>query len=285
MFKEAAEKYNYNVVQTAQDFRDDNKRKLPLLGIFSKGHMSFEIDRDTKKQPSLTEMTRAALDLLWKAVQEDENSPGFFILIEGSRIDQAFHYNDAAAAMREAHSFDSAFKVVSEFAKEHPETFVIVTADHETGGLSLGRPLPQNNETEWKMFNWNREPIMNAKASAPVVAELIRENPTKIRQIVEEKYNIRDFSDLEESSLREATGIRQTKEERDKFYASVANIISSRANINWAHLKHTGVDVNLYAITPQGVDFKGLKDNTDIAKAIEKYLGLDLEKITKKLKM
>ncbi len=105
----------------------------PLLGLFTPDHMSYEIDRDTLAEPSLAEMARKALALLAR------NPRGFFIMIEGSRVDHAGHQNDPATHVGEVLAYDEAVAVALEFAKRDGRTLVISVADHETGGLSLGR--------------------------------------------------------------------------------------------------------------------------------------------------
>ena len=127
-----AEAMGYQVVRTAADFRRGVRR--PVLGLFGPDHLPYEIDRDPEEVPSLAEMTRAALELL------ADDPDGFFLMVEGSRIDHAGHANDAAAHVREVLAYDEAVAVVLDFARRDGQTLVVSVADHETGGLSLGRP-------------------------------------------------------------------------------------------------------------------------------------------------
>src|SRR5689334_17605829 len=94
--------------------------------------MNYEIDRDTLNEPSLAEMTRKALALL------AHNRRGFFVMVEGSRIDHAAHQKDPATMARDVLAYDDAVAEALAFARRNGHTLVISVADHETGGLSIG---------------------------------------------------------------------------------------------------------------------------------------------------
>ena len=102
-----------------------------ILGLFNMGNMAYEMDRDSTSEPSLAEMTGKTLQVL------SQNPKGFFAMIEGGRIDHAAHRNDAAATIRDTLAFDEAVGVVLEFQRTHPDTLLMVTADHETGGMAI----------------------------------------------------------------------------------------------------------------------------------------------------
>lgn len=102
-----------------------------VLGLFDTSTMEYESGRDETKQPGLSEMTAKAVDLL--ATDPD----GFFLLVEGGLIDHAASDRDYEDAVGETLAFDDAVKTALDFADAHPDTLVIVTADHETGGLIL----------------------------------------------------------------------------------------------------------------------------------------------------
>lgn len=104
------------------------------LGLFSDSHLPYLIDRDApgeKTTPSLPDLTRAALRLLAPAKK------GFFLMVEGGRIDHAGHANDVAGVLGEMREFDRVLGIALEYQRDHPETLVLVTADHETGGLCI----------------------------------------------------------------------------------------------------------------------------------------------------
>ena len=122
----------------ALGYGGDNVLHLPVLGLFAPYSMPFELDRQNMHglYPGLGEMTTTALHALDKATEHSDH--GFFLVIEGSRIDHAGHYNDPAAQVHEVLEYDSAFQAVVDFlAESSTEGVLIATSDHETGGLSV----------------------------------------------------------------------------------------------------------------------------------------------------
>ncbi|KAJ1956788.1 vacuolar alkaline phosphatase, partial [Dipsacomyces acuminosporus] len=109
--------------------------KLPALGLFTSGHMSYNIDRDPKVEPSLSEMATKALDILYENTKDSKE--GFFIMIEGARIDMAGHDNDPASHLHDILQYWKTVDAVRKFIDRHPDTTMISTSDHETGGLAL----------------------------------------------------------------------------------------------------------------------------------------------------
>jgi alkaline phosphatase len=116
--------------------------KLPLLGLFADTDIPYEIDRRNENDvyPSLDEMAQTALKALSAATKDSDK--GFFLMIEGSRIDHAGHANDPAAQVHEVLAYDDAFATVLEFLDEDSVPGVMVsTSDHETGGLATARRM------------------------------------------------------------------------------------------------------------------------------------------------
>jgi alkaline phosphatase len=110
--------------------------QAPLLGLFSKSHIPFVIDRLNSAElkastPTLSEMTKVALQRLSSAPE------GFFLVVEGGRVDHAGHGNDGAAAIHEQIAFDEAIATVLAFVDKHPDTLLIITTDHGTGGFNV----------------------------------------------------------------------------------------------------------------------------------------------------
>ena len=114
--------------------------KLPLLGLFASTDIPYEVDRRNMNDvyPSLDEMARTALAALSDATRDSDQ--GFFLMIEGSRIDHAGHGNDPVAQVHEVLAYDKAFASVLEFLdKDDVEGVLVGTSDHETGGLATAR--------------------------------------------------------------------------------------------------------------------------------------------------
>jgi len=139
--KEAQTKFGFSYVSNRAGFETLQKGKnvsLPLLGLFAKTDIPFEIDRKDADYPALWEMAEAALTALSDASKGSEQ--GFFLMVEGSRIDHAGHNNDPAAQVREVLAYDKTFQKMVEWAeKSDVQTVVVSTSDHETGGLAAAR--------------------------------------------------------------------------------------------------------------------------------------------------
>src|SRR5699024_6817975 len=108
------------------------KEEDKLLGLFADGSMAPELDREETDQPSLSVMTDAAINVL------KEDKDGFFLMVEGSLIDWGGHAHDAGCAMAESEAYEEAVQAAVEFAKKDKNTLVVVAADHDTGGMSVG---------------------------------------------------------------------------------------------------------------------------------------------------
>lgn len=141
--KLAQEKFGWNYVNDRAGFDSLKLGKavtLPLLGLFAGSDIPFEIDRRSMQDvyPSLDEMAQTALRALDEATKDSDK--GFFLMIEGSRIDHAGHGNDAASQVHEVLAYDKAFSTVVKYLEESETDGVVVsTSDHETGGLAVAR--------------------------------------------------------------------------------------------------------------------------------------------------
>jgi alkaline phosphatase len=242
------QKDGYSYVKSAEELKkDDNER---VLGLFSEVGMDKMIDRD-EKQPSLADMTTAALDRLKR------DKDGFFLMVEGSQIDWAGHDNDVVGAMSEMKDFEQAFEKVREFAKTNGETLVIVTADHSTGGISIG------SDGEYK---WDPTPIQAAKHTPDFMAEQIVKGAS-----VEETLGNNIDLDL---SNKEIASVKTAAEKGDitEIDNAIEKIFDKRSGTGWTTGGHTGDEVPVYAFGPQKEKFAGLIDNTDQAKMIFELL-------------
>lgn len=159
---ELAKTNGFNYVDDRKGFDSLNfgsAAKLPLLGLFAKTDIPYEVDRRTMDDvyPSLDEMARTALKALSVATQDSEQ--GFFLMIEGSRIDHAGHTNDPIAQVHEVLAYDKAFASVIEFLdKDDVEGVLVGTSDHETGGLATAKRKFASNPTTHSAANFNRAP-------------------------------------------------------------------------------------------------------------------------------
>jgi alkaline phosphatase len=238
----------YSYVKSAEEMKNDDNEQI--LGLFAEEGMDKMIDRD-QKQPSLADMTNSALDRL-KGDQD-----GFFLMVEGSQIDWAGHDNDVVAAMSEMRDFEQAFEEVRDFAKENGETLVVVTADHSTGGISIG------SDGE---YNWNPDVIDAAERTPDFMAEEIANGAS-----VEE--TLSQYVDLELTG-EELASVQKAAATKDKVEIdnAIEKIFDKRSGTGWTTDGHTGDDVPVYAFGPQKEKFAGMIDNTDQAQLIFEIL-------------
>lgn len=253
----------YTIVKTAKELQSLTSKNTKALGLFGSSHVSYVPDR-TSDTPSLATMTSKALDIL------STNKNGFAIMIEGGRIDHAGHANDLPTLVQEALDFDAAFKVAIDFAKKDGNTSVVVTADHETGGLSLSRDnIYEINIDLWDDQKHSSEYLVAALNEAVTIAD--------VKKIVQDNTWITDLTDEEAQYILDGDG---SSYKREGGYNAV---ISKRLLIGWSGHGHSAVDVGVWAYGPIADKVKGQVDNTQIAKAGAEVLGVDLKKATAEL--
>jgi len=222
-----------------------------LLGLFADGGLDKMIDR-TSATPSLKEMTNAALDRL------SDNDKGFFLMVEGSQIDWAGHDNDIVGAMSEMEDFAGAFQAAIDFAKKDGNTLVVATADHSTGGLSLGA----NGE-----YNFNVAPIKAAVHTPDYMAAKIAAGESVDKVLLQ---NIKlKLTAAERASVKKAA----ESKDATTIDNAIEAIFNTRSFTGWTTGGHTGEDVPVYAYGPSSERFAGLIDNTDNAKIIFELLS------------
>jgi alkaline phosphatase len=237
-----------------------------LLGLFATDHMSFAMDADTLTQPRLVEMTRVALERL------SRESKGFFLMVEGSRIDHAAHSGDAPATVREVLEYDAAVREVLEFARHDGNTLVVSVADHETGGLALGRRLGDSSVTDLRP-----EVVARVRRSAEAMAARMHGGADPL--VV-----LREDAGVDSLGAEESAWIADGLAGKRPLEWGIGEIVSRRAGLGWATYGHTAADVALHAWGPGATRFAGLHDNTEVASLIARLLGLDLDAVTAHLR-
>ncbi|WP_223594597.1 alkaline phosphatase [Neobacillus bataviensis] len=241
---EEFQKDGYSAVSNLQELKKDNNDQV--LGLFAKRGMPKMIDR-TEEMPSLADMTNAAIERL------NQNKKGFFLMVEGSQIDWAGHDNDIVGAMSEMDDFEKAFKAAIDFAKKDGHTLVVATADHSTGGYSIGA----RGE-----YNWFSAPIKAAKRTPDFMAEQIA-GGSDVKETLT-KYLDLPLTDKEIQSVKDAADFKRVVD----IDNAIEQIIDTRSFTGWTTGGHTGEDVNVYAFGPASERFAGQIDNTDNAKII-----------------
>ena len=262
---EEAHASGYQILESRQDF--DGNLRLPVLGLFAQEHMSYEIDRDPRQQPSLAEMTRKAISLL------STRKEGFFLMVEGSRIDHAAHNNDASAHLQDILAFDDAVAEALSFATRDRHTLIVSTSDHETGGLSLGRNIDGEG-----VYAWYPKVLARIKNSDGVIEEKLIQarNPDRI---LKEETGI-GLKDLLPAERKEKEAFAN-HEESSVLRDALNEIVDRRAVVGWTTHGHTAVDINVYAYGPGALRFAAHHDNTYIGRSLAELLdvriGLEME--------
>jgi len=258
-----AKQNGYEFVSTVEEMKKAQGEKI--LGLFNPGNMLFEIDRKGSQEPSLAEMTSKALDVL------SRNKKGFFLLVEAGRIDHAAHMNDIGALIWDTLAFDEAIRVTYEFQKAHPDTLLIITADHETGGLAM---LPYSS-TGREYEGINLEAISKIKGSSERRNKEMGEDPSpeKIKEIMKKYYDI-DLTEEQVKVIRE-NPLKQLDPKH--FYygrnSAIAFVLRPYHRIGWATDSHSGTPLFLWGIGPGSNKLKGWKHNTEVFKVMKEAYG------------
>ncbi|WP_194867188.1 alkaline phosphatase [Pseudoalteromonas sp. PPB1] len=229
----------------------DSLSRLPALGLFAEVAFPHAIDSEEPKR--LTTMTNKALDLL-----HNHNEKGFFVMIEGSQIDWCGHANDIACAMKEMDDFAGAITAAKAYIDKNPDTVLVVTADHSTGGLTLG----SNG-----VYQWKTDVVAKTKASVKELTNVISE--AKPKQMAE------TWTQLTGLPFDEATKeklITAKKDSKEALYKAANNIINDASYTGWTTKGHTAIDVQVFAYGEGRDAFIGSLNNTQIAEKLISYI-------------
>jgi len=263
----------YLLINSLDELKDSDINKV--WGLFAPEDLAFDMDRRefNLEQPSLVEMTKASLEIL------DKDPDGFFLMVEGSKIDWAAHDNDPVGVISDLLAFDDAVNAALEFAAENGYTLVLVLSDHGSGGMSIGSKsggkIPYHTPYE-EVF----EPLKKARLTSEGVANLIKDykcDAQKTTGIIEKYYGISDLTPEQLQKICEGNG--------KKIRKLLGQIISDKSLIGWTTTAHTGEDITMFSNYPieRNSEIKTLFDNTEIALFIEELLDLSLKDANEKL--
>lgn len=247
-----------------------------------KGAMDFAMDRPTEAL-SLAEFTRHGIRLL-------DNPKGFFMMVEGGKIDWASHSNDAAAAMHDVVAFDQAIGEAVSFYRQHPrQTLIVVTADHECGGLTLGNRTTRNDSRlallqhqkisgqrfAGKVALWKK----NGGVTFSMVLDSVRAyiGPGNTAADPSLALSAGDRTLLQQAysaTFADQTGKEPHSGSVDIFTPEIIRLLDTMAGAGWTSNAHTAVPVRVFAIGRGAGAFSGNYDNTDIAKKIMRIAAL-----------
>ena len=287
-----ADEYGYSIARGYNDYTKKSAKADKMILFQSEEASSkdrsaipYAIDR-TEKDLTLEEITRSAIDFLSKDL-----SKGFFLMVEGGKIDWACHSNDAATAFREVQDLDKAIRQAYEFYKQHPdETLIVVTADHETGGIVLGtgeyrlnlKALENQKMSEsgfTKVLNTLRKKYKN-NVPWESVKTALKENFGFWDEIKLSEEQEKRLVNVYENTLKgQNAKMEKSEYARDEVLAAEAKrIVSEIALIGWTSGGHSAGYVPVFAIGAGAENFSGRLDNTQIPVLIAKSAGYTVEK-------
>ena len=299
--EQLAKKAGYSVYEAGNESicKDRGTRKQILLSKKqdSQGALPYVMD-DKEQLGALKGLVKQGISCL-----KTNREQGFFLMVEGGKIDWACHQNDTATCIQEILGLNEAVEEAVQFYNKHKkETLILVTADHETGGLSLGY-----SATGYSLY---LEHLSNQKISYEqfyhqYVTKYRKEN-TDFQEVlsdVEELFGITTNSNkqqelgihsvLTHSELKaledayiETLQIGTQKQSHmtekeytmhgtnDPFISQILRILANKSGVNWSTYGHSGVCVPVFAIGNGQELFDGYYDNTDICKKLEKLTGI-----------
>ena len=286
-----AEEAGYQVVKTQAEAEAVTEGPVLIVDehLADGDAMAYELDR--------TDDMWALADYVEKGIEVLDNEKGFFMMCEGGKIDWACHANDAASAIHDTQAMADAVQVAVDFAAEHPdETLIVVTGDHETGGMTIGFA---GTDYDTYLDLLENQKISYAKFDSDYVAAY-KENKTSFEDVmadVEELFGLKTegeegdklvLTEYELEQLRTAyeksingTAASEYEQEEYVLYGSyeplsvtLTHIINNKSGISFTSYSHTGLPV---AVLAQGVNsevFDGYYDNTQIYHKMADMLGV-----------
>ena len=278
------EEAGYTVARGLDEYKSKSAQADKMILIQKDGaspsSLPYAIDRK-EGDMTLAQITESAISFLTK-----DRDKGFFLMVEGGKIDHACHGNDAATAFEEVIDMDNAVKVAYEFYKKHPkETLIVVTADHETGGMGLGtikyelslKSLASQKQSQDILSRYitNLRKDKNNKVSWEDIQSLLADKMGFWKELPlswEQERMLRDEYEL--SFRRRKAVFEETLYARTEPLAAAAKkVMNQIAMVGWTSVNHTAGYVPVFAIGIGSELFKGKMDNTEIPKRIAKAAG------------
>ncbi|MDR2138382.1 MAG: alkaline phosphatase [Tannerella sp.] len=248
-----------------------------LWALYGEKDMAYDLDRDTAGEPSIEEMTRKAIEILSK------NENGFFLMVEGSKVDWAAHANDPAAMITEFLAFDRACQAAFDFARQNGETAIVIVPDHGNSGFSLGTYACGHTTKDGLM-----QAVSKVKLTAEGFAGKLNSEPASAVQQIFREYAGFELTDEELNTLYQCKSYKNSPlpeaERSDKnalasLYSSslngfVAKLITSKTCFGFTTGGHTAEEVFLAACHPAGSLPTGMHTNIELNHYMAAALGL-----------
>jgi alkaline phosphatase len=261
-----------------QGMRSDSNNKM--WALYGETSMAYDLDRNPDEQPAIDEMTKIAINKL------SQNPNGFFLMVEGSKVDWAAHANDPVGMVTDLLAFDKACKVALDFAQQDGETLVIIVPDHGNSGISLGR----RDCTGYDTISMDQHfyQFSQFKVTAEGLAKKVNSVELNELQNVFSEYAGFELSDEELNALYNCRDYkhspiplekRSSKGIEPSLYSGsltsfMSKLITSKTCIGFTTGGHTGEEVFLAAYHPQGTLPFGNLTNVDLNHYMCEAVGL-----------
>ncbi|MDU2489969.1 MAG: alkaline phosphatase [Clostridium celatum] len=235
-----------------------------LWGSFADADLKYDFDRQSDNdnvQPSLAEMTDKAIEVLNK----DED--GFFLMVEGSKVDWAAHANNTVGIVSDILAFDEAVKTAVEFAKADGNTVVVVTTDHGNSGITIGSSYYNENIESYDKATYanTTDLLKNATITEERFNELASgKSDEEIKSLAKKYYAI----DLNDEELAIVKG-----EQGEGRKVGIREVIARKVGIGYTTGGHTGEQIYLGVYAPSDLELlEGVVDNTEVNKYMQRVL-------------
>ena len=288
-----AKEAGYKVVTTQSEAAKvsaaDDKVLLVDEHLADSDAMAYELDREAGQW--------ALADYVEKGIEVLNNSKGFFMMCEGGKIDWACHANDAGSTVADTVALADAVQVAVDFAKEHPEeTLILVTGDHETGGLTIGYAgtdydtyLTNLTSQTISYAKFDEEYVAKYKANKTLFTEAMKDveklfglkmSGSADDRLVLTNYEIQRLKAAYDLSMTDYDSDNYTQEQYvlygtyNPFSVTVTHILNNKSGIDFTSYSHTGLPVAVFADGVGAESFGGYYDNTQIFTKLSTMLGL-----------
>lgn len=268
---------NYQVVYGPDGIKDIKSDKVVLLSPIGTeaNNAGYEID-SIAGALTITQITEACLKQL-----ENTSPERFFMMIEGGNIDHALHANDGGAAIKEIISFNNALEIAFRFYEQHPdETLIVVTADHDTGGLSIVSPRGAKGGLANIDYQRVSKEVFGQYCEGILRSRMVY-TWDDMKQYLSDKLGFWSYikiSDKQTDKLKDLFNrtfeLRNTSDQKtlyanfNAFAVEVFRIFNDAAGLAYTTTSHSGNPVPVYAVGAGADEFKALNNNTDIPRAI-----------------
>ena len=278
---ELAAQAGYTVVKTQAEAEKISKGPVIIIDehLADSDAMAYELDR--------TDDMWALSDYVEKGIEVLDNEKGFFMMCEGGKIDWACHANDAASTIHDTVAMADAVQVAIDFAAEHPEeTLILVTGDHETGGLTIGFA---GTDYDTYLTLLQEQEISYAKYDSDYVSAY-KENKTPFEEVladIEDLFGLKAkgeegdklvLTEYETGLLKAAyeksvNGTAASDYEQEEYVlygtyepltVTITHILNNKSGVSFTSYSHTGLPVAVLAHGLNAEVFNGYYDNTDI---------------------